>query len=58
MEKDGPFYMLFLDWEKAFDKISHSSLVSLHSFGVDPMYVNLIKAIYQGAPGDAVLPAS
>ena len=26
MEKEGPFYMLFLDWEKAFDKISHEGL--------------------------------
>ena len=28
--------MLFLDWEKAFDKISHEGLHSaLHSFGLD-----------------------
>ena len=47
MEKDGPFYILFLDWKKAFDKISHSGLHSaLESFGLDPMYLKLIDAIY------------
>ena len=45
--KDGPFYMLFLDWEKAFDKISHTGLHSaLEAFGLDPMYLKLIDALY------------
>ena len=39
--------MLFLDWEKAFDKISHTGLHSaLASFGLDPMYLRLIDALY------------
>ena len=39
--------MLFLDWEKAFDKISHTGLRSaLEKFGVDPMYIRIIDSIY------------
>ena len=48
LDKKGPFYMLFLDWEKAFDKISHPSLHSaLVSFGLDPMYIRMIDALYE-----------
>ena len=41
------FTMVLLDWEKAFDKISHNGLRSaLEAFGLDPMYLKLIDAIY------------
>ena len=47
IEKEGPFYMLFLDWEKAFGKIAHTGLHSaLVSFGLDPLYLRMIDALY------------
>ena len=38
--------MLFLDWEKAFDKIAHARLHSaLEHMGLDPMYARVIDAL-------------
>ena len=46
-QTDTALYLMFLDWEKAFDIISHESLHSaLVSMGVPPKYVNVIDAIY------------
>ena len=45
--KDGKFYMLYLDWEKAFDRIDHRGLVTaLRRMGLPSIYVEIIKAIY------------
>eukprot|EP00400_MALV-I_sp_L67-5_P000711 gene710-478_t len=46
--KEGSFYMLFLDWAKAFDGISHAGLHSaLAQLGVDTLYIRLIDALHQ-----------
>jgi hypothetical protein len=43
----SPLYSLFLDWEKAFDKIHPQALLtSLHRFGINQEYINIIKSIY------------
>ena len=45
--KNESLYSLFLDWEKAFDKIHPQALItSLRRFGVQPEFVNLIGNIY------------
>ena len=44
--KDGKFYMLFLDWEKAFDRIDHRALViALRRMGLPQIYIENIKAM-------------
>ncbi len=48
LDRTGAFYMLFLDWEKTFDKITHRGLHSaLVHLGVDPKYVKVIDALYR-----------
>ena len=45
--KGESLYILFLDWEKAFDKIHPQALVaSLQRFGVSQQYINIIINIY------------
>jgi len=40
-------YSLFLDWEKAFDKIHPQALLtSLQRFGINQEYINIIQSIY------------
>ena len=47
MEKEGPFYMLFLDWEKAFDKVFFEAILdSLRSCGVEEGYIEAIADLY------------
>ena len=48
-ERQGTgLYALFLDWEKAFDKIHPQSLLAaLRRFGVQEEFVQLIHSIYQ-----------
>ena len=44
---DQPLYTLFLDWEKAFDKIHPQALItSLHRFGLNTAFTDIIKDIY------------
>ena len=46
--KDGRFYMLFLDWEKAFDRIDHRALIiALRRMGLPQICIDNIKAIYR-----------
>ena len=43
----SPLHMVFLDWSVAFDKLSHTGLVSaLTRFGIPQHYVEVIKDIY------------
>ena len=47
LESSQSLHLLFLDWAKAFDKISHSGLISaLRRFGVPDSFVDAITAIY------------
>ena len=40
--------IILLDWEKAFDKITHSSLVkTLEIFKLDPHLIHMVKAVYK-----------
>ena len=40
--------ILWIDAEKAFDKIQHPFLIkTLHSIGIEETYLNIIKAIYK-----------
>ena len=43
-----PIHMLLLDWEKAFDKLTHKALfIALEKMNVDTKITNLIKMIYK-----------
>lgn len=47
-EHQKPLYIAFIDYQKAFDTISHSSIWdSLKEQGVDDRYINTIKSIYR-----------
>ena len=49
--KGGPFYMLHLDREKAFNRIDHRGLVAaLRRMGLPSIYIDNIKAIYKNSP--------
>ena len=40
--------MVLLDWEKAFDKVTHEALFSaLERIGIDQKLIRLIKEIYK-----------
>ena len=40
--------MVLLDWEKAFDKVSHAALfLSMERMNVDQKYINLVKTLYR-----------
>ena len=46
-DKEGPLYVILLDWSKAFDRISSRALVvALSKFGVPRSMVAMIKGIY------------
>ncbi|CAE8629014.1 unnamed protein product [Polarella glacialis] len=48
-EKDGKLLLLLLDWSKAFDRIrTDSLLVALKRFGLPPLFVQMVGAIYSG----------
>ena len=39
--------LIFLDWEKAFDKVSHHWLfISMSRLNIAPHYINVIKSLY------------
>eukprot|EP00973_Karenia_brevis_P080902 11223115-Karenia_brevis.AAC.1 len=43
----NPVYMVLLDWEKAFDKISHSMLFkSMARMGIPEKLIDICKAMY------------
>ena len=40
--------MLLLDWEKAFDKLTHKALfLAMEKMNVDMKLINLVKMIYK-----------
>jgi len=40
--------LVLLDWEKAFDKVTHEALfTALERIGIDPKYIRIIKEIYK-----------
>ena len=44
-----PCLILFLDWEKAFDRVSHSALLSaLRRFNLPEHFVQVIASLYRG----------
>jgi len=46
-DRSGTLVMLSLDWEKAFDFISHDGLLyALEKFGLPPLFRGLVRAIY------------
>ena len=48
--------ILWIDAEKAFDKIQHPFLIkTLHSIGIEETYLNIIKAIYKKPTGYIIL---
>ena len=48
-ELEIPFYVTFLDDEKAFDSIQHQAvLLALEKHGVLDKYINIIKEKYKG----------
>lgn len=49
-EFNRPLYVAFIDYSKAFDSISHSSIWNaLIQFKVDRKYINIIKKIYDNS---------
>ena len=47
-KRKGRFYVLFIDFEKAFDNISHKKLFeSLSSKGVNGKFLNILLEIYK-----------
>ena len=45
---NNPLYLIFLDWEKAFDKIDHTKMfISLARLGIPETILNNIKALYK-----------
>lgn len=45
-----PLCLAFVDYEKAFDSIEFTPLFeALHNQGVDPVYINIIRDLYDGA---------
>ena len=48
--------ILSIDAEKAFDKIEHPVLIKeLHRVGIEEMYLNTIKAIYEKHTANVIL---
>lgn len=46
-EFSKPLYLAFVDYSKAFDSITHSSIFSaLYNQNIDPAYITIIQAIY------------
>ena len=50
LEWQSPLYMNFIDFQKAFDSIDRETIWKLlQHYGIPPIYVNLIKQLYQEA---------
>lgn len=51
-EQRRPLYIAFIDYQKAFDTVTHSSIwKSLEQQGVEDEYINVIKSIYNNNTG-------
>ena len=47
MEYKIPLYMAFIDYEKAFDSISHEAIFkAMRNQGIDEVYINITKDVY------------
>eukprot|EP00959_Pyramimonas_sp_CCMP1952_P333556 6985006-Pyramimonas_sp.AAC.1 len=47
-KQGSPLYLLFLDWEKAFDRVTHAALFSaLERMQLPDKIVNVVKALYR-----------
>ena len=48
--------IIFLDTEKAFDKIQHPFMIkTLSKMGIEGKYLNIIKTIYENPTGKIIL---
>ena len=47
--------ILSTDAEKAFDKVEHPLIKTLHSVGIEGTYLNIIKAIYEKPTANIIL---
>jgi hypothetical protein len=58
-EYNIPLYLAFVDYTKAFDSVTHSSIVTaLQNQNIDPIYINLINTIYNNSTADVKLQSS
>jgi hypothetical protein len=53
--KDENHLIISIDAEKAFDKIHHFMIKALRKLGIERMYLNLIKAIYDKPIANIIL---
>ena len=54
--KDKNYMIISIDAEKAFDKIQHAFVIkTLQKAGIDGMYLNIIKAIYDKPMASIIL---
>ena len=48
--------ILLIDAEKSFDKVQHPFVIkTLHSVGIQGIYLNIIKIIYENPPENIIL---
>jgi hypothetical protein len=54
--KDKNQLIISVDTEKAFDKIQHHFMIkALRKLGLEVMYLNIVKAIYDKPTGNIIL---
>ena len=54
--KDKNHMIISIDGEKAFDKIQHPFIIkTLQKAGIEGIYLNIIKAIYNKPPAHTIL---
>jgi hypothetical protein len=54
--KDKNHLIFSIDAEKAFDKIQHHFMIkTLRKLGIEGMYLNIVKAIYDKAAANIIL---
>jgi hypothetical protein len=54
--KDKKYLIILIDAEKAFDKIKHHFMIKgLRKLGIEGMYLNIVKAIYEKPTANIIL---
>jgi hypothetical protein len=54
--KDKNHLIITIDVEKAFNKIQHHFMIkALRKLGIEGMYLNIVKAIYDRLPANIIL---
>ena len=53
--QDKNHMIISIDTEKAFDKIQHPSMITLQKAGIEGIYLNIIKAIYDKPTANIIL---